>query len=265
MTLNNCALAAAATIVAMTLFAAPAPVSAADSPKVSTFAPAEDLARQADKFVDTMKNTVASQEEYNDSEGKVVRDANTLVVIALALGLHDQDNKYKEKAGAVMKAAQDVAATKDYASAQKAVAALEKVAEADGKAGDPLKWEKVAALPDLMKQVPIVNTKLKQAANKTNFKKKAKDSAGYSAVIAAIAQGTISDTSATKNADQVSLWKKFSHAMRDDAGAVNAAIHKGDQPAADKAMKKLNQSCEDCHAVFKPDVATDKEASDKGK
>ena len=42
--------------------------------------------------------------------------------------------------------------------------------------------------------------------------------------------------------------------MRDDAGALNAAIHKGDEPAAAKAMKKLDQSCEDCHAVFKPDV-----------
>ena len=48
-------------------------------------------------------------------------------------------------------------------------------------------------------------------------------------MIAAIAQGTIADTSATKNAEQVKLWQKFSKAMRDDAGAVNAAIHKGDQ------------------------------------
>ena len=42
--------------------------------------------------------------------------------------------------------------------------------------------------------------------------------------------------------------------MRDDAGAVNAAIHKGDEAAADEAMKKLAQSCDDCHAVFHPEV-----------
>ena len=53
------------------------------------------------------------------------------------------------------------------------------------------------------------------------------------------------------------LWQKFSKAMRDHAGAANAAIHKGDAAATDKAMKQLNQSCEDCHKVFKPDVATD--------
>ena len=32
--------------------------------------------------------------------------------------------------------------------------------------------------------------------------------------------------------------------MTDDAGAVNAAIHKADEPAAAEAMKKLSQSCE---------------------
>jgi len=255
--LKDHSLSVAAIIAVLGAFMAQVQVHAADAPKVSTFAPAEDLARQADKFIQTMKNTVASQEEYNDSEGKIGRDSNTLIVIALALGLHDQDNKYKARAGALMKAAQDVAATKDYASAKKAVAALEKVAAANGKAGPGLKWEKVASLPDLMKQVPMVNTKLKLCVNKTNFKKKAKDSAGYSAVIGAIAQATIADTSTTKNAAQVKQWQKFSKAMRADAGEVNAAIHKGDEPATDKAMKKLNQSCEDCHAVFKPEVVAD--------
>jgi len=251
--LKDHSLSVAAIIAVLGAFMAQVQAHAADAPKVSTFAPAEDLARQADKYIESMKNTVASQGEYNDSEGKIGRDSNTLIVIALALGLHDQDNKYKARAGTLIKAAQDVAATKDYASAKKAVATLEKAAAASGRAQAKLKWEKVASLPDLMKQVPMVNTKLKLCVSKTNFKKKAKDSAGYSAVIAAIAQGTIADTSATKNAAQVKQWQKFSKAMRDHAGAANAAIRKGDRPASDKAMKKLNQSCEDCHAVFKPE------------
>jgi hypothetical protein len=239
----------------------------ADEPKVSTFAPAEDLVRQADKYIKAMESTVASKEEYDDSEGKIGRDANTFAVIALSLGLHDKndkDDKYRPKAAALIKAAQDVAATKDYASARKAVAALKELVDAEGKGDNKLKWEKVASLPDLMKQVPIVNTKLKLCLSKTNFKKKAKDSAGYTAVIAAIAQGVVADTSATKDGAQVKQWQTFSKAMRDHAGAANAAIHKGDQAATDKAMKKLNQSCEDCHAVFKPDVAVDgKEKKEK--
>ena len=117
-----------------------------------------------------------------------------------------------------------------------------------------LKWEKVAALPELMKEVPLVNTKLKRYIKPEKFKKKAKDTAGYTAVIAAIAQGSMADTSATKSPDQVTQWYKFSAAMRDNAGALNAAIHKGDQPAAASAMKKLAQSCDDCHAVFHPEA-----------
>ena len=255
--LNSRSLSVAAIVAVLGVLVAQAHLRAADAPKVSTFAPAADLVRQADKYIESMKNTVASKEEYEDSEGKVGRESNTLAVIVLALGLHDTDNKYKDNAPALIKAAQDVAVAKKYAAAKKAVAALGEVADADGKAGGKLKWEKVASLPDLMKQVPIVNTKLKLCLSKTNFKKKAKDSAGYTAVIAAIAQGVIADTSATKNAEQVKQWQKFSKAMRDHAGAANTAIHKGDQAATDKAMKKLNQSCEDCHAVFKPDVATE--------
>jgi hypothetical protein len=265
MTSNSRFLSAAIIVAVLGAFAVRAHADAAEGPKVSTFAPAEDLVRQADKYIETMKNTVASKEEYDDSEGKIGRDANTFVIIVLALGLHDQEkgNTYKDKAAAVIKAAQDVAATKDYAAAKKAVAELEKVTAAKGTGGGKLKWEKAAALPDLMKQVPIVNTKLKQCLSKTKFKKKAKDSQGYTAVIAAIAQSVIADTSVTKNADQVKQWQKFSKAMRDYAGAANAAIHKQDQAATDKAMKKLNQSCEDCHAVFKPDVAVDGKEKEK--
>ena len=276
MMLNSRSLSVAAIVAVLGVFVVQPHVRAAEAANVSTFAPAEDLVRQADKYIESMKNTVASKEEYEDSEGKVGRESNTLAVIVLALGLHDTDNKYKDKprpkaaqdvaATALIEAAQDVAAAKKYAVAKKAVAALDEVAAAEGKPGGKLKWEKVAALPDLMKQVPIVNTKLKLCLGKTKFKKKAKDSAGYTAVIAAIAQGVITDTSATKNAEQVKLWQKFAKAMRDHAGAANAAIHKGDLPATDKAMKKLNQSCEDCHAVFKPDVVTEsKDTKEKEK
>jgi hypothetical protein len=264
MMLSSRFLFVAVVVVVFGVFVVQVQADAADGPKVSAFAPADDLVRQADKYIAAIRNTAASKEEYGDSEGKIGRDANTLAVVTLALGLHDKDNKYKSNSATLIKAAQDVAATKDFASAQRAVAALEKVAAADGKGSDKLKWEKVAALPDLMKQVPIVNTKLKLCLSKTNFKKKAKDSAGYTAVIAAIAQGVIADTSVTKNAEQVKQWQEFSKAMRDHAGAANAGIHKGDQAATDKAMKKLNQSCEDCHAVFKPDVAVDgKEKKEK--
>jgi hypothetical protein len=100
----------------------------------------------------------------------------------------------------------------------------------------------------------VINTKLKMNVKESKFKKKAKDTAGYTAVIAVIAQGSMADTSATKNPDQIKQWQGFSTTMRDQAGAVNAAIHKADQAAADEGMKKLAQSCDDCHAVFHPET-----------
>ena len=103
-------------------------------PKVSTFAPAADLASQADQYIKDLEKAVASEEEYKDSVEKIAKESNTLVVIALALGLHDQPSKYKASAGAVLKAAQAVAATKDFASARKAIAALKAAAEGQGKA-----------------------------------------------------------------------------------------------------------------------------------
>ena len=108
----------------------------------------------------------------------------------------------------MMKAAQDLAATKDFASAKKAVAALQDAAKGNANAAVALKWEKVASLPDLMKQVPNVNSKLKMNLRGKNFKSKAEATAGYSAVLAAIA-GAMADTSAAKNPDQVK-WYEWS-------------------------------------------------------
>ena len=225
----------------------------AEPPKVSSYAPAEDLVNQADAYIKSLEKVVGSEEDYNDRQDKIAKDSNTLVIIALALGLHDQPNKYKGSAGALINAAQEVAAAKDYESAQKAVAAVKDAAKGKQKSDVELKWEKVASLPELMKQVPLINTKLKMKLKKKKFKKKAKDTAGYTAVLAVIAQGTMADTSATNSDEQVKQWREFSAAARDLAGEVNAAIHKGDEKAAGEAMKKLNISCEDCHEVFKPE------------
>jgi hypothetical protein len=226
----------------------------AEPPKVSTYAPAQDLANQTKEYIKDLEKVVASEEDYKDGQEKIAKDANTLAVIALALGLHDEPNEYKESAASLIKAAQEVAAAKDYASAKKAVDAVKAAATTKDAGGTTLKWEKVAALPELMKQVPLINTKLKLKMKGKNFKKKAKDTAGYTAVLAAIAQGAAADTSATKNDEQVKQWQQLSAAARDLAGQLNAAIHKGDEAAAVKAMEDLNKSCEDCHAVFKPDV-----------
>lgn len=223
------------------------------APKVSTFAPAQDLVSQVDYYLERLEATVESESEYKDSADKVAKDASTLAVIGLALGLHDEDNKYKNAAPALIKAAQKLAATKDFASAKAGVAAVK---DALGTKGDPsgLKWEKVASLKELMLQVPLVNSRLKRYLRGVRFTKMAKDTAGSSATLAAVAQASIADTSEAKNPGDVEKWYKYCVDMRDAAGALNAAIRALDQKAAEAAMKKMAKSCDDCHEVFHPEA-----------
>lgn len=232
-------------------FAVPPPPA---TPKPSTFAPAEDLVRQVQDYIQEMEDTLVSEEEYNSTEDKIGRCSSTLAVIALCLGLHDQDNMYKAQAAALMKAAGELAATKDYQSAKKAFENVKAAAEGKIQAQANLKWEKVASLPDLMKQVPNINTKLKRNLQGKKFKSKAKETAGYTAAIAAIAQASLADTSNAKNAEEVKQWYQHMITMRDSAGAANAAIHAGNEPEAAAAMKKLALSCDECHKIFHPEA-----------
>ncbi len=143
-------------------------------PRVSTFAPAEDLANQADSYIKYLEEAVASEEEYGYDVDKIAKQSNTLAVIALAIGLNDQPSKYTQQAGALMKAAQAVAAAKDYASAKRAVAELRSAADGKVQANVALKWEKVAALRELMLQVPVVNQKLRLGIAPARIKRRAR-------------------------------------------------------------------------------------------
>lgn len=225
------------------------------APKVSAFAPAEDLVNQVDYYVERLEKYVDSADAFKEADDKVLKDASTLAVIALSLGLHDKENKYQKAAPDLIKAAQKVAAAKDLAAAKAGVAAVK---EALGSKGDPsaLKWEKVAALKPLMQHVSPVNQRLKRYLKGPRFKSMAKDTAGDSAALAAISQASVVLLSETTKPDEGAKWFQYCGDMRDAAAAVNAAIKAQDQKAADKAMKQMTKACDDCHAVFSPDAAS---------
>jgi len=257
---------AAAAVFAAAMVAVGAEPPAA--PKVSSFAPAKDVAAQINFYVsrmeesDSLQNEAAFKQALEDAKdtatGKVpdlppqiAKDSNTVILLALAAGLDDEDNQFKAAAPALLKAAQDLAKAKGYAAAKAGVAAVKKALDAtEGNPGE-LKWVKSASLPDLMKQVPLVNSRLKRNLRGPKFKSKAKDNAGDAATLAVIAQGSMADDSeAKKNNEDVQKWFKFCTQMRDAAAALNKAVHEGNREGADKAMSALNQSCDDCHAVF---------------
>ncbi len=220
------------------------------APKVSTFAPAKDLERQVEVYIERFEEAVKDEEEYKAAEGRLVKEANTMVLIALGLGLHDQPNKYQAAASALIKAAQQLAEAKDYASAKAAVEGVKKAAQAQS-GSSPLKWEKMASLEQLMKAVPTIDSRLRRnVRTERNFKKRVQDNAGDSAVLAVIAQGSMADTSEAKDDAQIAQWYKFCEQMRDAAAKVNSLVHAGKFDEIKAAMKDLEKSCHDCHEVF---------------
>src|SRR3990172_4942456 len=96
------------------------------APKVSTFAPAKDVVSQIGTYVGRLEESVESEDAFKEAEAKLAKDSNTLILLALAAGLHDEDNKLKAAAPAIMKAAQELAKAKSYAAAKAGVAAVKK-------------------------------------------------------------------------------------------------------------------------------------------
>ena len=117
----------------------------------------------------------------------------------------------------------------------------------------------MASLQQLMKQVPQINTKLKRNVRKLKSKSSAEKAAGYSAVIAVIAQGSLPNTQEAKTPQQVAQWYAFSAELRDAAAAVNQGIHAGDSTSTTSAMSRLTKSCNDCHDVFHKDAEKEEE------
>jgi hypothetical protein len=229
----------------------PAATGPSKAPKVSAFAPAEDLVNQVPEYIKDLEDSVQSEEDYQDFAEKISKDANTLMLIALALGMHDEDNQYKAAAGGLIKAAQDLAATKDFASARQAVIAVKKAAAAQSPPAAELEWEKVASLPEVMNKVPLINTGLKSCLRR--LERRVKTAQGHSAVLAVIAHGSMANASDTDKPEEVEKWHQFCVEMREASAALNAAIRAMDQEAVTTSMANLQQSCHNCHEVFQPE------------
>jgi cytochrome c556 len=233
--------------------AASAGPAVSDEPaKVSGFAPAADLAAQVDYYLGRLGESLSDGKDYDEAkQSRVSKDANTLSVLALVLAMHDAEPKYR--GGELITAARHLAESSDhYEPAAQALAEVKKAA--GGSQAPPptaVQWGKVASLEALMKQVPIVNNSLKRGLEPNRFKRQADQSAGQSATLAAIAQAVQFDPPADKDAEAVAQWQTLCRQMRDAAGEVNAAIHAGDQQAAQAGMKRLAQNCDACHEKFR--------------
>lgn len=246
------ALGLLASATARFLLAAEAEAKMPAVPPVSKFAPADDLVDQFDYYTKRIEEALAEKSDFDDAaKSRLKKDANTLSALALSLGMHDANNRFNASAVEVLKASQSLATSANYEAAKAGLEALKKAISTTAAAKEKLKWEQVASLEELMKQVPTVNAALKRGLTPQRFKTLQKQSAGQAATLAAIAQAVMADSTAVKHPADLEKWYQDCAEMRDAAGSVNAAIHADDQAATAAAMSRLAKSCETCHAVFR--------------
>src|SRR5688572_10724140 len=88
-------------------------IMAADtaSKKPSQYAPIKDVVAQVDAFLQQMGSDLASEADYGDDQkSRVVKDANTVVVLAQVLANHDEEHPRKKSASALFEAAKSLSA-----------------------------------------------------------------------------------------------------------------------------------------------------------
>ncbi|MEX2121125.1 MAG: hypothetical protein WD847_16150 [Pirellulales bacterium] len=226
-----------------------------EPPPLSGVIPAEDLVAQIKLYLTSFDEWLADEEQYKANALRVVRDANTLAVLSLVLCKHDAEHELKASAPALLAAARELAAAEDFAAAKAAHAKVQAAASASAGEAPVPKWEPVAALGQVMKQVTFVNNRLKRGMRR--FDRLGEQNARDAAVLAAIAQAVTYDTHEVEKPEDVDQWYQFCGQMRDAAGELNARIKSADKEGADAAMLKLSKSCDACHAAFRPDIAVE--------
>jgi len=249
-----------------TLFATPLlcllslTVSAADTVPLP---PAADLDFQVDFYItefDKSMEDLAASKDFAADSTVLARDANALILVALAAGMSEEAGKYKAAAPEIIKAAQAVSTAKDLAAAKAGVAAVK--ASLEKKSTEKLEWVKVAKVEPTMKlAVPRINTGMtRYLRTEALLKRGIPNIAGATAALAAISQGLMPDYDETIKPDKKDEWVKFSEEFRDAALQANAALHgfdKGDVTfdAFKEAIAKMKENCEHCHVVFTEGVA----------
>lgn len=246
-------------VLAVVLVACWAIALAADAPPpappISSFVPAAPLLDAVDSYVVEVEKSTADAETFDRQKPRIRQASNTLVALALVLAMHDDDHRLKTAAPALLTAAQAVAKAPDYELAKAASAALGQTTSGAAAPSDySPAWEKVASLGALMDEVQILYNKLRRGVTGRRFESTAADSAQLAAVVAAISQVVLYDTHEVKDPGDLDAWYDMCAEMRDSAAELHVALQATDQEAAKTALERLDHSCHDCHAVFRPDL-----------
>ncbi|MDR2439056.1 MAG: hypothetical protein LBE12_06780 [Planctomycetaceae bacterium] len=225
--------------------------------------PITDLIGQIDEYIEKLGKILEELDgtvNYKNDGDFVVRDANALALIALAVGKAEADSKYKKAAPGIIKAATELAAATQYNAAKEAYNKLKTALTSEA---DPsvLEWTKIAELQPLMKAVPNLNSTLTRLTNterKLNIQlNKPERVFGALAALAVISQGSIANVKDTSKPDAVAEWKKECEQFRDAAIKANTALHSFAEKKIDyktywAAFKEMTEACDKCHKEFYP-------------
>jgi hypothetical protein len=229
-----------------------------EAPPVSKFAAVAPLLVQLQYHRDQVAGSLESPRYTAALQSRVEKDANSLVILLMALGMHDQDSAVKASAPRLTELAEELAASsKDQAKAKAAYDAMVQAMANGATGGKPLAWEKRFVLGSLMKQVSTVNTRLKlYTRDESRFARSRETLGGFAALLAVVGQAAHADTHEVKDPAKIGDWYKYASEMRDAAGAVGEAIANNDFAAVQSSMQRLQTNCEACHDQFRPDLAT---------
>ena len=232
--------------------AAESPKVSPKVPPVSTFAPIDDLVAQVDVYVDRIAKHLSNADSYDDdAQLALEREANTLIVLTQALGLHDKEHPLKSHAGKIIHAAKNLAgASEDYGKATAALAAVDAAFKGEGDA-HPLTWKKIASLGQIMEESSVIDARLRRSIEPRRFARRASRVKGEAVTLAAIAQATLIDTHEVKNPAEVDTWYEYSKQMREASYNIYTGITTGNAKATGEAAERLTISCETCHEVFR--------------
>ena len=222
----------------------------------------ENLEEALNSLIEALERDVddlAMIPDFEDGIVSVQRDANALAVVALTIGASDADSPSKPFAASLIKAAQELANSKDAAEVKTRLENVKKARQV--KSDEKLTWDlKVASLRPIMKSaLPALSTDIKRLArNEKTFLRRdnARKTINASTIMVAVALGCRENVDETLAPDSEDLWREYCAKLADAALDYNEkanALVSGSGSFDDlkEAGKRLEETCSStCHEKF---------------
>jgi hypothetical protein len=227
------------------------PAIAAEKPKISSIAPAGDLATEANAKIEALEKALADSGSYEMAKKKAIpRDAGVLAVLEQALAEYDGDAPEKASAPAARDAALELVKSSSYDAAKKALDKVKAARDGKGATGASTHaWDKLIDMDSLMSEVSARNGKFRRV-----FKSPPADLSGPSrdfAVLSVLAIVIGSDTHEVKDKSDVAKWESYANEMQAQMAKGAAALRGKNVDDAKAAFTTAGKSCNGCHTEIR--------------